>query len=191
MSTSEIKFHRSSWLVTLPLMAIAAVHILFVFYPGYKAVARLRVDIDYRQHYISDAAKVAAELASARQELADVNSYIDAWQQSASAIQRLPVLYGDINKLSKQSDTITTRFDPQLINELSQIRQIPINMACKGTITHLYEFIRSLESMPQTTWIDSLRFDSNGQTGENVLCEIKLVVFSDNPKNSNYIDINN
>lgn len=190
MPTTKIKFHRGSWLVTIPLVAIAVVHITFVFIPGHRAVAQLRKEIEYRQRNINDIKNVSTALADARQELGAVKSYIDNWRQSASSVHRLPVLYGNINKLSKQAETTTTRFEPQLIVELQRIRQIPINMACTGTFAQLYEFVRSLECLPQTIWINSLRFNKDGQNGGNILCEINLVIFSDHLNISNYIDNN-
>lgn len=188
MPTSENKFHRGSWLVTLSLVAIAVVHLVFVFYPGSKAISQLRREIEYRQHYIRDAANDSATLAIAQQELSSVKSYIKNWQQTASSVHRLPMLFGNINQLCNQTGTTTTRFEPQLINELDCIRKIPINMACRGTFARLHDFIRSLESLPQTIWIDSLHFEKAGKTGENILCEINLVIFSDNPNISNYAD---
>jgi Tfp pilus assembly protein PilO len=188
MPTTENQFRRSSWLVTIPLVAIAAIHIAFVFFPGRKIISQLQRDIEYRQLYISNADNVSVELADAQQELVKVKSYIENWRRVAYAINRLPVLYGNINKLSKQAGTTTSRFEPQMIIELGMIRQIPIHMACTGTFAQIHEFIRSLEGLPQTIWIDQLRFDKPGQNGEYILCEINLVVFSDNPKISNYVD---
>ena len=105
-------------------------------------------------------------------------------------VHRLPVLYGEINNLSIKAGTATTRFEPQLFVELGMIRQIPIHMACIGTFAQIHEFVRSLENLPQTTWMNSLQFNKAGQTGANISCEINLVVFSDNPKISNYADNN-
>jgi Tfp pilus assembly protein PilO len=188
MHATESKFHRGSWLVTIPLVAIAVIHIMFVFFPGRKVISQLRMEIESRQLYISNAGNVSAKLAAAQQDLLEAKSYIEKWRHAAFIVHRLPVLYGNINNLSKQAGTAITRFEPQMFLELGLIRQIPIHMACTGTIAKIHEFIRSLESLPQTIWLDSLKYQKSGQNGENVLCEINLVVFSDNPKNSDYAD---
>ena len=188
MHATEIKFHRGSWLVTIPLVAIAVVHIVFVYFPGRNVITRLRAEIESRQHYISNADSISAALAAAQQELLEARSYIENWQRVAFTVHRLPVLYGNINNLSNRAGTATTRFEPQMLVELGLIRQIPIHMACTGTFAQIHEFIRSLESLPQTIWIDSLQFNKSGQTGGNISCEIDLVVFSDNHKISNYAD---
>ena len=61
MSKSEDKkFNRGSWLVTIPMVAIAVVQITFVYFPGRRAVAELRKDIEHKQRVISDAAHVPA-----------------------------------------------------------------------------------------------------------------------------------
>lgn len=185
MHPSEIKFRRGSWLVTILLVAIALVHIVFVYFPTSKQITLLRRDIEYRQLYITNAENVSAKLVAATQELADTQSYIENWRRMAATVHRLPVLFGNITNLSKQAGITSTRFEPQPIVELGEIRQVPILMACTGSFTKIHEFIRLLESLPQTIWVDSLRFDKTGQKGLNVSCEIKLVVFSDIPKISN------
>jgi Tfp pilus assembly protein PilO len=189
MQATEIKFNRGSWLVTIPLVAIAVIHIVFVFFPGRNVITRLRAEIESRQLYISNADGISAALAAAQQELLEARTYIENWQRTALMVHRLPVLYGNINNISNRAGTGTTRFEPQMLIEMGLIRQIPIHMACTGTFAQIHEFIRSLESLPQTIWIDSLQFNKTGQNGGNVLCEIDLVVFSDNPKISNYADI--
>jgi len=189
MHATEIKFRRGSWLVTIALVAIAIVHIVFVFFPGRNVITRLRAEIESRQYYISNADSTSAALVGAQQELHEVRSYIENWQHMALIVHRLPVLYGNINDISNRAGTATTRFEPQMMVELGLLRQIPIHMACTGTFAQIHEFIRSMESLPQTIWIDSLQFNKSGQAGGNILCEIDLVVFSDNPKISNYADI--
>jgi Tfp pilus assembly protein PilO len=189
MHATERKINRGSWLVTIPLVAIAVVYIVFVFFPGRNVITQLRAEIESRQLYISNDDSISASLAAAQQELLQARSYIENWQHAAFIVHRLPLLYGNINNLSNRAGTATTRFEPQILVELGLIRQIPIHMACTGTFAQIHEFIRSLESLPQTIWIDSLQFNKPVQNGGNISCEIDLVVFSDNPKISNYADI--
>ena len=187
-ASAEIRFRRGSWLVTIALVAIAIVHIVFVFFPGRNVISRLCAEIESRQQYISNADSTSAALAGTQQELLEARSYIESWQHAALIVHRLPVLYGNINNISSQAGT-AHRFEPQMMVDLGLLRQIPIHMACTGTFAQIHEFIRSMENLPQTIWIDSLQFNKTGQNGGNVLCEIDLVVFSDNPKISNYADI--
>lgn len=189
MHATEIKFRRGSWLVTIALAAIGIIHIVFVFFPGRNVITQLRTEIESRQLYISNADRISAALAAAQQELLEARSYIENWQRAAIIVHRLPVLYGNINTISNRAGTATTRFEPQMIVDLGLLRQIPIHMAFTGTFAQIHEFIRSMESLPQTIWIESLQFNKSGQIGGNILCEIDLVVFSDNPKISNYADI--
>jgi Tfp pilus assembly protein PilO len=190
MHATDIKMNRGSWLVTIPLVAIAVVHIVFVFFPNRNVITQLRAEIESRQRYIGNADNISHKLATTQQELLETKSYIESWQHTAHMVHRLPVLYGNINKLSDSAGTATTRFEPQMPVELGLIRQIPIHMVFTGTFGQTHEFIRSLESLPQTIWIDSLQINKAGQAGGNILCEMDLVVFSDNSKISNYADSN-
>jgi Tfp pilus assembly protein PilO len=187
---TETRFRRGSWLITALLVAVVAAHMTLVFFPGQKKIAHLRSEIESRRLYIENSGATSAKLAAAQHELLDVRSHVDAWQRAASMAHRLPLLYGNINELSKKAGTVTTKFEPQMLVEMSALRQIPIHLACVGTFAQIHELIRSLESMPETTCIDSLQVSKVGQSSENVLAEISIVVISDNPKISNYTDIN-
>jgi Tfp pilus assembly protein PilO len=189
MHANESKFHRGSWLVTMPLVAIAVIHITFVFFPCRKAIRQLRMDIEYAQLFIGNGGNVSAKLVAAQKDLLEAKSYIEKWRREVFSVHRLPTIFGNINALSKQSGTAITRFEPQAFIELGLIRQVPVHMACTGTIAQIHEFIRSLENLPQTIWLDTLKFQKSGQNGDITVCEINLVAFSDNPKNSNYADI--
>jgi Tfp pilus assembly protein PilO len=190
MFNSAVKFNRGSWLVTIPMVAIAVVQITFVYLPGRRAVTQLRKDIEYKERIIKDASHISATLSAAQQDLISVKSYISNWRQVASTTHHLPAVYGSIHNLSKQSGTTPTRFEPQVFTDLSLLRQVPINMSFTGTLSQIHEFVRSMEGLPLTIWIESLRLDKDRQTGSNVLCEVKMIVFSDNTNISNYADSN-
>ena len=129
-------------------------------------------------------------LAAAQLELSLVKSYIDNWRQLASKTHHLPAVYGSIHNLSKQAGTTPTRFEPQTITDLGVVRQVPINMSFTGTLPQIHEFIRSMEGLPLMIWVESLSIDKSRQAGGNVLCEVKMIVFSDNTNISNYADSN-
>ena len=190
MQSTETRFRRGSWLVTILLVAVAAIHMTLIFIPGYKNIARLRSEIESRRLYIDNSDATSAKLAAAQQDLLEVRSYIDNWQRAANSAHRLPLLYGNVNELSKKAGTVTTKFEPQMLIEMASLREIPIHLACVGTFAQIHELIRSLENMPQTTWIYSLQLSRAGTNSETVSAEISLVVVSDNPRISNYANIN-
>jgi Tfp pilus assembly protein PilO len=186
MPRNESKFRRGSWLVTISLVAMAVIHITFVYLPGRKAVAELRREIQHRQLYLNDADEVENKLAATKQTIIEAKSFLEKWRRTSSTVNNLPLLYGHINELSKQTGAVVTRFEPQPIVELGRVREIPINMAYTGNFAQIYELIRAMERLPETIWIDYLRLDKSGESGTNILCEINIVVFSDNQNISNY-----
>jgi len=188
--TSENRFRRGSWLVTILLVALFVIHMTFVFLPGQKSITRLRSEIESRRLYIENSSETSSKLAAAQHELLEVRSYIDNWQRAANMAHRLPLLYGNIHELSKKAGTATSKFEPQMLVELATLREIPIRLACVGTFAQIHELIRSLEGMPQTTWVYSVQINKVGQNSDTVSAEINLVVISDNPRISNYANIN-
>jgi Tfp pilus assembly protein PilO len=66
------------------------------------------------------------------------------------------------------------------------LQEIPITMTCSGKFAEIHSFLRNLERLPPTIWIESMRLDKDARNAKDVRCELNLVVFSDNPQSSDY-----
>ena len=73
-----------------------------------------------------------------------------------------------------------SRFDPQPFVVHEKLQEIPIAMTCSGTFAQIHEFLRAIEGMPVTIWVESMRLEKMAQTAKCVQCELNLVVFSNN-----------
>jgi Tfp pilus assembly protein PilO len=182
--TLPAKNRRSSWMLTMLPAAVAVAYVVFAFLPGRRAIADLRDQVAQKQNYVGQFEDVAKALAAAERELERTQTYTKAWKQRAPTDEDRSALYGRINALAKQADTVTTRFDPKPVNPHSHVRELPLTMACSGTFAQVHEFLRSLESLPVAIWVESLVIKRTGETGGCVTCETSLLVFTDNPENS-------
>ncbi len=177
-----------SWVVMLPLVGAVIVYAALFLLPNRRAIANLHNEITEKRDHITSRASAIHRLLSARQELSDARSFIDAWTRQAPSQEALPGLYGKLNALAQTAGMTTTRLDPDPAQSLARIRRIPITMVCRGTFPRAYELIRGLESMPLSLWIESVKIKKTGENGETVECELKLAVFADNQDNSVYVD---
>ena len=182
------KFHRGSWIVTVPIAAIAVGYVTLFFLPGKRAIDEVRNQIDQKEQYMNQtAAGVAQSLNKARQELRRTETYNDDWKKRAPAFGKLSALYGKITSLANTVGTTTTRFDPEPIAAYETIREIPIAVACNGSFPQIFEFLRGIDSLDEEVWVKEMRLGETTGDSELVSCEITLVVFGDNPDISDYI----
>jgi len=178
------RIYRGSWIVTVPLAAAAVAYLVVVFLPGRRAIATLQEEVTNKQEYVVQAAGVAKGLATTQQDLEKTFAYTANWKKHAPAEGERATLYGKIHELAKAAGTLTTRFDPKPVNSRSRIRDYPLTMGCAGTFAQIHELLRSLETLPVEIWVDTVLIKKGSEHGDSVVCEVNLVVFTDNPENS-------
>ena len=184
----KTKIRRGSWIVTVPLAAVAVLYIMLSFLPGRRAIGEFRDQIRQKKDYIAQATRLAAAIETARKELDRTQAYNAAWEQVAPAQGTISALYGKIHELAKDAGNNTTRFDPEPIVTRERTRQIPLTLGCTGSFAQIREFLQGLEDLPAAIWVNSLDLENVEQAGKSIACEISLVVFASNPENSDYVE---
>jgi Tfp pilus assembly protein PilO len=187
MSQSDTKkIRRGSWIVTVPITAVAVAYVMLFFLPGSKTIAELKKQTAEKQSYVETSAGLAAALKIANTECKKAEGYHNAWKHHAPKQRELAALFGDIHRLAKEAGTTTTRFDPEPLVQHGYLREIPLSMGCKGTLSEIFEFLRSLESMPLAVWVNSVKIGKTDASTETMDAEITLIVFAGNPEDSDY-----
>ena len=68
--------------------------------------------------------------------------------------------------------------------DLESLTKIPLEVGCSGSFSQLYDFLRELEGLPQTIWVEDLQLGKSAVNPKDVGCKLTLAVFTDNPGNS-------
>jgi len=179
-------FRCGNWIVTLSIIAAAAIYLTLVWLPGRRTIKAMQAQLGNKQQFIDQATDMPTALVAAQRELQENEAAVAQWENAAPRRKELPTLYGDINALAKDAGLAITRFDPQPFQTHEQIREIPLTIGCTGTFAQVFDFLREVESMPATIWSKLLRIEKIEGTRGDVQCELDLVIFSNNPQNSDY-----
>ena len=181
--------YRGSWIVTLPVAGLAVAYVFLVFQPGRKAIDRLSDELVAEQDFIALAEAVGPAIQTIRQQLRETLAYNTARAESIPEQAELTSLFGRIHALAKASGAITTRFDPEPPLPLDRLRRIPVVIGCTGSFAQISRFLSDLECLPQIVWIDGIKIESFAQEGQNVKCELNVLVFADNLDNSDQANL--
>lgn len=184
----KAKLRRSSWIVTVPLVAIAAGYILLVFLPERRAVGRTRDQIRQKQDYIARAVAVATALSAAEQQLNKTRAYNTAWKQHAPVESELSALYGKIHQLAETAGATLSRFDPEPAVRHDRICEIRLRMDWTGSFGEICGLLEGLEGLPMSIWTSELCLRPSAGDGGAVRCEAELRIFADNSNDSDYVD---
>jgi Tfp pilus assembly protein PilO len=180
------RLRQSSWVVTLSLAAMAVAYLTLLWMPGYRAVQALREQVEAKRMFIGQSTGLSAALFKVQKELDRAEATAARWEKVAPRKRDIPRLYGKIDAAAKDAHLAIARFDPQPFVTYEKLQEIPITMSCSGTFAQIFSFLRKIEGLPTTIWVESMRLERASSTTKNVQCEVNLVVFSDNSQNSDY-----
>jgi Tfp pilus assembly protein PilO len=161
--------------------------VMLVYLPNHRAIAETRREIETKRQNVAQGVVRAATLAAVKKDLARAKERIAAWDATTTDTRQMALLFGKINALVKSSGAVTVRFDPEQELRRQRIVEIPLALGITGTFAQIQQFLWSLESLPTTIWIESLKMVAAGKDGGFVQADIKLVVFTVNPENSDYV----
>lgn len=179
---------RSAWIVVLVGVAVAAAYVVFVFLPQHRTTRTLRAELAAKQQYLDRTGDPASMIQAAQQELEKTTAYNAVWTKETSGRKELATLFGEISALAKAAGTTTTRFDPEPILSYHTLRRIPLTMGCRGSYAQIHKFLADVERLTKSVWVDQVRFEKIPQDSKNIQVEINLVIFADNPVNSDQVN---
>lgn len=179
-------FTRGSWVVTVPLAGLALAYLVLVYPPGEKINAELERQLEQRQQYLAEAKAVTAALRAAQRELDQVEAYRADWVRYAPDRKNVASLYEKIQMLASGAGVTISRFDPLDPVEHAYLVELPLSVGCTGGFRATFEFLRRIELLPEEIWVRKVHFDKAQEQGENVPCQMDLVLFTGRAEISDY-----
>jgi hypothetical protein len=67
---------------------------------------------------------------------------------------------------------------------LETVRQHTLEIEVEGAYSQVVEFLRGIESRPESIWVPYAALQPAQEDGTNVQCALSVVVFADNRGNS-------
>jgi Tfp pilus assembly protein PilO len=178
---TKATFRHNSWTVTALLTAVAVAYLTLVWLSGRRAVTALEDQVESKRRFAAQAAELSADLAGCQQELDQAQAAVARWEKAAPRKRHLAAFFEKINVMANKAGLAVTRFDPQPFVAHEEIREIPVVIDCSGGFAHVYEFLRNVERLPPTIWVESIKIEKAARDAKNVTCKVDLVGFADDP----------
>lgn len=170
---------RGNWLLTVSLAGMGVGYLLLFHVPAQRALGRLHQDLTAKQDFVAQADALLPAMRITEQQLAEATRYNARWLDAAPAEGELPDLFGRINALARAAGVQGTRFEPQTPLEYQMLRSVTIAAGYSGSFAQLWQFLSELEGLSQAVWVKNLQFEGPGKYGQDVHCEMAVVVFVD------------
>jgi Tfp pilus assembly protein PilO len=174
-------FRRSSWIITVPLVAVAITYMALQWLPGHRDIETMQEQVESQRQFVEQSTDIQAALNAAQRELDKAESVTRKWEQAAMHERQMLVLYEKITGLAKQAGLTLAKFDPQCAVDYERIRELPISIRCSGRFSQVHEFLRGLERLHVTIWEKAVKLEKINANAKDIKCELELAVFSNNP----------
>lgn len=180
---------RGSWIVTLPLVALAAAYFYFLFLPGQREIARLADELALQRQFVQGSVSGVAAIRATAGDLERCREYTAEWAKNAPVEGDLADLLARITSAAKHAGTTITRLEPDRPVRYEHVSRVPVVVGLAGSFSQVGRLICDLERLPQTLWIQEVRIEIAGKDGENVQCEMVVEIFADNPGDSGQVKL--
>jgi len=177
------KPHRNV-IMTLVLAGLGAAYLYFVYLPSQREIRRVEKDLALRRQYIRQSLQAATALPAIEAKLQTVRQQTARWTAAAPTPEQVGTVYARINALVDQTGAATTRFQPLADLPQGTIHRFPVNLAISGSFPQACQFLYDLEQLPATLWIEDLKIEQAAGAGQDVSCELTVVIVADNSENS-------
>ncbi len=182
------KLAASQWIVTVPAVAAAAAYVYFFFIPTQRSIAGIRGELNAADDFIAQVEAFGPAIEATRDQLETTEQYVERWHQAAPDEEGLSAVFGRISRQAKLSGITTTRFEPQPAIPYDTLRRVPVAVTCVGSFEQVCRFLRALEGLKETVWVEAVQMERFAEDGGEVQCELSLAVFADNPDDSDQVD---
>ena len=176
------------WTTIVLALGVAGAYAFFCYLPGEAALKGLRTELASVKESIQQAETFAPAIEATCQQAEMTGAYIEKWEQATPSEDELSELFGRINRLAEESGVTTTLFEPHAAIPYDTLSRLPVEMSCAGSFGAISRFLAALERLEESIWIADLQISKNGEDSEDVLCELTLDVFADNPDGSDQVD---
>ena len=157
-------------LVTILAVAAVIVYVMFGFLPVQKGLMAKRRELHEKQQFIANADLKSATVPQLEQQLLAVRQHVDGWRQHTRAESGAVALMGELASLAAKSGVILHRLTPQDHSTMETLRQQPLEIEVEGAYSQVIDFLRGIESRPETVWVPHIEMKPAREDGGNVQC---------------------
>jgi Tfp pilus assembly protein PilO len=173
-----------SWLVTGFVATLAVLYTLFIFMPGQRKAAALKLKKLELMQYVTNQAKTTLKIQQAQERNAQALQTTVAWHEQAPKVSDLGRTLSSITLDARQAGVTLQKFDPLPQVKLNSLVQQPIAVALEGDFAQIFDFLARLESRPHRIWISNLTLSQPAEDGKTLRAEMTLTIFADLAENA-------
>ena len=170
---------KRNLLVTIALCGAVVAYVFLIFLPTQRSISELQLELAGHQSYIAQQQQSGATLVSLQEELNAARHFTDGWREAAPDVRRLARLNATISNCASVSSVQLIQLDPQPAEPMQKLARVPIALVCTGEFQQVFDFLRQIELLPHSIWVEEIVLTKPDDNVETVRCELALVVFAD------------
>ncbi len=164
-------------LLLVGLAAGTAAFLGLLYWPVEREISELRHELQHQQQLMEEALLLPAQVGRVKDDALRTASFVAHWRSMSG--HQPAQLYGAISQAIAAHGVTTTQFQPDPFIDRNYLREVTVRVSCRGTLHQLFASLRALEALPWTLWVEELRLTRDRENPANLVCEMKLGVFTE------------
>jgi len=172
--------------VTVPVVAGFLLFYCGFFRPTQQAIDQQQEDLRVKQAAIAAAASLPEEMQATQAELASTRAFVAEWK--AAERHNVAAAFAQLAAGVAAAGGERIKIEPEPPRRYRCLQRVPVKLSFTGTFAQVYQFVRHLEGMPQTIWIEDLDVRQQSQDSPRVTCELRLAIFAGRANSADKVD---
>ncbi|MFN0021541.1 MAG: type 4a pilus biogenesis protein PilO [Pirellulaceae bacterium] len=167
------------WLVTGGIACIALGYLCFVFLPSQKALKVARQQLAEKQRFILETDNLFAAVSAVHPEFEQTSAVAEKWQHDAPDVHQADRLPTQISFQANLAGIRVLRLEPLAAKPHGLVVEYPTQVSVAGGFEGIFEFLKSVEEMPQTIWLQNVKLHRPGEVRGEMQCDLTLTILGD------------
>jgi Tfp pilus assembly protein PilO len=167
---------RNDWRLSVSLAMLGIVCPSVVWLHGGDGVKAVRARVDAKQPLALENDKLAAELLNCERKLETAEASLAEWERASPERRHTCRLWQQIDAAAADAGMTVTRFAAESPIVHEQMEEIPVAVRGSGDLPQVAEFVQSMERLPATIWIESVRVRKSDGNAKPAICELNLTI---------------
>lgn len=165
--------------ITILSGVVAVLYAFFVFVPMQRSNLKLQAQLRQKESKASQDSLLVQPIAQLSHELTIAQQLIGHWQASAPQMRTIADAFASIEKAARDAKVELLQFSPEAERSLASIGTVSVALELRSSYRGIHEFLRTIESLPMTTWMEEIELRPDGASDEVLKARTKLIIFFD------------
>ncbi|TFG47736.1 MAG: hypothetical protein E4H40_05920 [Candidatus Brocadiia bacterium] len=173
-----MRFHDKNQILIITTAVLIAVGFIFLRYvPLHVRLKAVKAELYSSQQVFAKAEAESEELGAIRARLEELKNKAGNYELSVPSSLELGGFLQELAGLMDKQNLREQQIQPGEKTQVGGLKGIPVNMKCRGTMSQMFEFFRTLQSLNRAVRVEHVQLVNTSDYSGDLSMETRAMIF--------------